>query len=160
MKRFFVRYLLFTAILFALFYLPSNPISVALNTLQTKMTLKILSILLWHNAIQGIDIRIDPHYTIYISQACNGFIPILILYASLLAYPASWLYRIVWMLAGYLIFNLVNIGRIVFVAHMTRKYGHEAFHWSHDLLGNAILILTGLLLFIAFIKGARKQNGL
>ena len=159
-KKFLLRYALYTALLFALFYLPSNPLSVALNALQTKLTLTLLSTTLWQDAVKGIDIWINPHYRIYISQACNGFIPILILYASLLAYPARWRRRIVWMVMGYILFDVVNVVRLIFVSYMTKIYGPQAFGWAHDIVGNAMLMITGLLLFVTFVKGVGTENGI
>ncbi len=108
--------------------------------------------------LKGIDIWINPHYKIIINKACNGVIPILFLFASVLAYPSRVTHKIVWMVLGYVLFSVVNVARILLVVHFTQTgKGQEDFYWSHDLVGNALLMLTGLGLFIAFIKTSSKE---
>lgn len=157
MKRFVALYFLFLVLLFTFFYADTSVVSTFLNETQTKLTLFFLDIFLEVGQIQGIDIWINPHYKIIINQACNGMIPILFLYASILAYPSSLWYKLVWMVIGYLLFSLVNVIRLLFVVYATKTgQGQEEFYWSHDLVGNAMLMLTGLGLFIVFIRTVRK----
>ena len=158
MKRFVALYFLFLVLLFVLFYLPTSPLSAWLNDGQTALTLVWLDYFLAPNQLQGFDIQINPHYKIIITQACNGMIPILFLFASILAYPSSVLRKIFWMVFGYILFSIVNVIRLLFVVHTTQTgEGYSDFYWSHDLIGNALLMVTGLLLFIAFIKSSHKD---
>ena len=107
--------------------------------------------------LQGINIWINPQYKIIINQACNGIIPILFLFASILAYPSTLWLKIFWMSIGYIIFSLVNVVRILLVVYFVeQKGGQENFYWSHDLIGNALLMSVGLGLFILFIKLSKK----
>jgi len=157
MKRFVALYFLFLALLFTFFYADTSVVSTFLNETQTKLTLFFLDTFLEVGQLQGIDIWINPHYKIIINQACNGMIPILFLYASILAYPSSLWHKLVWMVIGYLLFSFVNVIRLLFVVYATKTgQGQEEFYWSHDLVGNAMLMLTGLGLFIVFIRTARK----
>ena len=159
MKKFIALYFLFLALLFTLFYADTSIISSALNDGQTKLTLYFLKLFLEPGQLQGIDIWINPHYRIIINQACNGMIPILFLWASVLAFPSNAWHKIFWIGIGYIIFSLVNIFRILLVVHFVEQpEGQSNFYWSHDLLGNSILIVVGLGLFIAFIKTVSKQK--
>ena len=157
MKRFIALYFLFLVILFVLFYAQTSVLSTYINEGQTQLTIFFLDFFLKPEQLKGIDIWINPHYKIYISKACNGMIPILFLFASILAYPSSYIHKIVWMSIGYVVFSLVNVFRILLVVYATQEgEGQEEFYWSHDLLGNSLLIMTGLGLFIAFIKSSSK----
>jgi len=157
MKKFISYYFLFLAILFTFFYADTSVISNTLNDGQTKLTLYFLKLFLAPGQLQGIDIWINPHYRIIINQACNGMIPILLLWASILAYPSGIWHKIFWMLIGYFVFSLVNVFRILLVVHFVEQpAGQSNFYWSHDLIGNAILMAVGLGLFVAFIKTATK----
>ena len=153
MKRFIALYFLYLVLLFTFFYADTSIVSTFLNDGQTKLTLYALSIFLDPGQLKGIDIWITPHYKIIINQACNGMIPLLLLWASLLAYPSGWIHKLFWMGIGYFIFSFANILRILLVVHfVTQKGGQENFYWSHDFLGNALLIFVGLGIFISYIK--------
>ena len=159
MKQFIARYFLFLGGLFILFYAATSPVSIWLNSIQTEWTLNVLKWFLRPGQLEGIDIWITPEYKIIITQACNGMIPILFLYASILAYPSSIKDKILWMGVGYIVFFVVNIVRILLVVFVTQNgQGQGEFYWSHDLLGNTLLMLTGLGLFIAFIKRRNIKN--
>ncbi len=159
MKRFVALYFFFLALLFVALYLPTSPISLSLNRMQSDLTLYLLSLFLKPGQLQGIDIMINPHYKIIISQACNGLIPFFFLAASILAYPAMLLHKTLWLFIGYLVYSLVNVGRILMVVHFVETEGGRGnFHWSHDIVGNTILLVVGLGLFIAFIKTGRSKR--
>ena len=159
MKRFVALYFLFLALLFVFLYLPTSPVSLYFNQLQNNLTLSLLSLFLKPGQLQGIDIMINPHYKIIINQACNGLIPFFFLAASILAYPARLLYKMLWLLIGYLVYSLVNVGRILMVVHFVESEGGRGnFHWSHDMLGNTILLVVGLGLFITFIKTSNLKK--
>lgn len=153
MKRFIILYFLYLVILFTLFYTETSILSSLINEVQTKLTLFFLDIFLLSNQLQGIDIWINSHYKIIINQACNGMIPILFLFASIFAYPSTLWHKIYWMFIGYVIFTLVNVFRILLVVYFAEQEGgRENFYWSHDLIGNGLLMGVGLGLFVAFIK--------
>lgn len=140
-----------------LFYSETSILASLVNDQQTKLTLFLLDMFLPPEQLQGIDIWINPQYKIIINQACNGIIPILFLFASILAYPSTLWYKIFWMSLGYIIFSLVNVFRILLVVYFVEQEGgQENFYWSHDLVGNVLLMSVGLGLFIAFIKLSRK----
>ncbi len=157
MKRFIALYFLFLAILFTFFYADTSAVSTFVNQGQTKITLFFLDMSLEPNQLKGIDIWINPQYKIIINQACNGVIPILFLFASILAYPSSIFHKLLWMIVGYVLFSVLNVLRILLVVYFVEGEGGRGnFYWSHDLVGNALLMLLGLGLFVAFIKTAKK----
>ena len=129
-----------------------------LNQGQTQLTLFGLNLFLKPEQLQGIDIMINPHYKIIINQACNGMIPILFLWASILAYPAKFWHKVLWIILGYFVFSVVNVARILLVVYSVEEGGRGNFYWSHDLLGNSILMFVGLGLFVAFIKTSGKSS--
>lgn len=129
-----------------------------LNELQTQATLYALTLFLEPGQIQGIDILISPKYKLIINRSCNGMIPILFLYAAILAYPTALLHKIVWMIIVYLFYFVSNVLRILLVVYsVTSEGGRDNFYWSHDLMGNSILIVVGLVLFIGFIKTSKMH---
>ncbi|RLA71009.1 MAG: hypothetical protein DRG09_01515 [Epsilonproteobacteria bacterium] len=159
MKQFVTLYFFYLALLFTLFYSDISIASTLINEEQTKLTLYFLTLFLEPGQLQGIDIWITPHYKIIINQACNGMIPILFFFASILAFPSNLWHKIHWMGIGYVIFSLVNVFRILLVVYFVeQKEGQANFYWSHDLIGNALLMGVGLILFVLFIKTAYKHK--
>jgi len=159
MNRFMVLYFLFLALLFVLFYAPTTELSLSLNEIQNRWTLTALDYFLQPEQLKGIEIWVNPHYKIVITQACNGMIPILFLFASILAYPSSIKHKIAWMIVGYVVFFMVNIARILWVVYITQNgEGHGDFHWSHDIVGNILLLCTGVGLFFTYIKTAGTKS--
>jgi exosortase/archaeosortase family protein len=62
------------------------------------------------------------------------------------------------MFLGYTLFSVVNVFRILLVVYFTQTgEGQKDFYWSHDIVGNILLMITGLGLFIAFIKTSSKS---
>jgi len=161
MKLFIALYFIFLALLFIFFYAPTTEFSIYLNEIQNRWTLAALDTFLEPQQLRGIDIWVNPHYKIVITQACNGMIPILFLYASILAYPSAMRHKVLWMILGYIVFFIVNIGRILWVVYVTKNgAGHGDFHWSHDIVGNIVLLFTGLGLFYIYIKTAKTTEKL
>jgi len=154
MKRFGYRYMALVPLLFALFYWELSPVAEFVNHIQTKLTLYFLGIGLGEGQLQGIDIWINPHYKVIVTKACNGTIPILIFWAAVLAYPVDWVYTLWWIVIGYLVLTVVNIFRLVMVAYFVKVQSDFPFY--HDLLGNILLMATGLLLFYLFLRGTRR----
>lgn len=159
MKHFITRYFLFLILLFILFYAPTTELSIVLNGIQSRWTLMALNTFLQPEQLRGVDIWINPHYKIVITQACNAVIPILFLYASVLAYPSSFKHKIVWMFVGYIVFFIVNIVRILWVVYVVQNAeGHKDFYWSHDIIGNVLLLCTGVGLFFSYIKTSKVKT--
>lgn len=159
MKKFVTLYFLYLALLFTLFYTDISIVATLINESQTEFTLFFLTFFLDPAQLKGIDIWINPNYKIIINQACNGMIPILFFFASILAYPSKVWHKIIWMCLGYVVFSLVNVFRILLVVYFVeQKEGQANFYWSHDLVGNALLMGVGLSLFILFIKTVHKHK--
>ena len=156
MKQFSYRYLALLPLLFALFYWDVSPVAEFINHYQTKLTLYFLELGLKEGQLQGIDILVNPHYKIIITKACNGMIPILVLFSAIWAYPVDWTFKVWWLFVGYGIITGINIARLLMVAHFVKK--QPDFPLYHDLFGNLLLMTTGLLLFYLFLRGTRSYR--
>jgi exosortase/archaeosortase family protein len=153
-RRFLLHYLLWVAVLFLLFYLDTNPLSHWINETQRQWLLEALRFFLGEERIRGLDILAHPHFRIIITQACNGLIPYYLYLAAILAYPRPWRDRLLWALLGYLVISGINVLRLLMVTAIVA--GNPAsFHWSHDILGNALLMVAGLGLFYLFLRMSR-----
>jgi len=157
-QRFILAYLGWVGLLFALFYLDTNPLSHWINETQREMLLDMLRATLGEERIRGIDILAHPKFRIFITQACNGLIPYYLYLAAVLAYPVVWSKRLLWALIGYGVISVVNLLRLIFVTAMVER-APSNFSWSHDLVGNLLLMATGMALFLLFVRFSEGREG-
>lgn len=160
---FVIHYFIWTGLLFVLFYLDTNPISHWINEAQRSLLLDELRWALGEERIRSVDILAHPEFRIIITQACNGLIPYYLYLGGVLAYPyARWRCKFFWAIVGYGLISAVNFGRLLFVTAMTER-APENFHWSHDIVGNFILMSAGLFLYWLFLETGslrgRKRKG-
>lgn len=157
MKKFILSYWLGMLLLFALFYWDYSPISNILNQLQTNLTAWLTSLSLPEGMMEAHKIFVTEQYHLVIEKACNGMIPYLFFLASIIAFPATLMHKVKWAIMGYLFISAINVFRIWFVTQFVLQ-SQNNFSLAHDYLGNALLIVTGLLLFTSFIKTRKKAT--
>lgn len=157
MKKFLLSYWLGIILLFALFYWEQSPISDIINEVQTNLTSFLTSLSLSEGMMEGHRIFITQYYALVVEKACNGMIPYLFFLASILAFPSTKLHKVKWAIMGYFLISLINVFRIWFVTQFV-IYEQANFSLAHDYLGNGLLIFTGLILFVSFIKTRNPQK--
>ena len=110
------------------------------------------------NQIQNFDIVINPKYHVVITPECNGFVPYYIYLAGVLAYSCTIKRKVIYAVAGYFLFTVVNLIRLYLVTQIVNKYGADYFFWAHDIGGNVLLIITGMSIFWLYLKGCSKER--
>jgi len=156
MIKFLLTYWMGIALFFGIFYWDASPISLLINQQQTNLTSYLTSLTLPPEMMNNYRIFITNNYSLVIEKACNGMIPYLFFLASITAFPSTLWHKVKWALFGYLIISLMNTLRIWMVTQLVLQERNN-FSLAHDYLGNALLILTGLMLFISFVKSREKQ---
>ena len=157
MIKFLLTYWIGIALFFGIFYWDASPISLLINQHQTSLTTYLTSLTLPNEMMNNYRIFISDNYSLVIEKACNGMIPYLFFLASIMAFPSTLLHKAKWALFGYLLISLMNTFRIWMVTQLVLQERNN-FSLAHDYLGNALLILTGLILFILFVKSRKKQS--
>ena len=157
MIKFLLTYWFGILLFFGLFYWDLSPISSILNKFQTDFTAYLTSLILPKNMIENHNIFISNNYSLVIEKACNGIIPYLFFLSSIVAFPSSIVHKIKWMLFGYILIVAMNTFRIWIVTKLVLKEPSN-FSFAHDYLGNILLILTGLTLFVWFCKSSRSRE--
>ena len=150
MRAFILKYWLGVALLFAFFYWEQSPLS-AINYIQTNLTVFLTSLTLPIEMMSGHEILISSNYMLVIEKACNAMVPYLLFLASILAFPSSIEHKIKWIVIGYIMIVIINIFRIWLVTQFVLN-SRDSFSLAHDYIGNMILIVAGLVLFVVFVK--------
>ncbi|CAA6813543.1 MAG: Unknown protein [uncultured Sulfurovum sp.] len=151
LKKFILLYPLSILLLFLFFYWEASPLANIINEWQINLSSFLTSFTLDNSLMKENHIFISHRLTLVIDKACNGFIPYFFFLASIIAFPSSLVHKIKWAIYGYLILSLLNIFRIWFITQLV-MHTESNFSLAHDYLGNMFLVLSGLILFILFIR--------
>lgn len=157
MKKFTLLYPLTLLLLFGIFYWDASPVAPIINQWQIKLSSLLTSFTLAEGLIKGNHIFTSNNLVLVINKACNGFIPYFFFLASIIAFPSTLLHKIKWAIIGYVTLSLLNIFRIWFITQMVISQNSN-FSLAHDYLGNILLVISTLFLFIGFIKTRNKAT--
>jgi exosortase H (IPTLxxWG-CTERM-specific) len=88
----------------------------------------------------------SPGFAIAVRRGCDAVEPTWLLCAAILAFPASWRYRMAGIAAGVALLQALNLVRIV-TLFLVGEHLPTFFHPAHLELWPAIFILAAILLF-------------
>ncbi len=155
-NSFIIYFFIWLAILFGLFYWGKywqySPIGKELDISIRSLIMPILDTIL-NNPIIDYDIIINPKYRVVITPECNGLIPYLMILSAILAFNCNFIKKLIWGILAFFIFFIINIIRLYFVILVVNRYGPKYFYLIHDIVGNILLIITGAVIFLIYIKG-------
>ena len=137
------------------FYWELSPFSPIINHLQTDLTALLTSFTLPSEMMEKHNIFISSNYHLVIEKPCNGIVPYLFFLSSIIAFPSTLSHKIKWAILGYISIIIINIFRIWFITQFVLNKPSN-FSLAHDFLGNSILILISIILFILFIKTKKR----
>ena len=159
-KRFLLLYFFWLLILFAIFYWGSywsaSKLGYYIDYYQRDFIMQILDSLL-DNKIVNYDIIINPKYHVVITPECNGLVPYFIFLAGVLAYRCNFFKKLLWLLGGYIIFSLINLIRLYAVVEIVNRFGGKYFFIAHDIGGNLLLVATGAICFLIYLKSCKNE---
>ena len=157
MKKFLLTYWLGIALLFSIFYWELSPLNPMFNHIQTDFTALLTSFTLPNEMMDKHYIFINSNYYLVIEKSCNGMIPYLFFLSSIIAFPSTIIDKIIWAIGGYVLIMGINVFRIWVITQFV-LYKPSNFSLAHDFLGNTLLILISVLLFIFFIKTRKRTT--
>jgi exosortase H (IPTLxxWG-CTERM-specific) len=105
-----------------------------------------LNLLGQETRMQGTVIR-SERFAVNIRNGCNGVEAMLIYFAAVLAFPATWKSRLLGVGLGFVAIQLVNLVRVVSL-FLTGVYLPKLFDSSHTVIWQTLVILSGVLLWI------------
>jgi exosortase H (IPTLxxWG-CTERM-specific) len=111
-------------------------------------------------SVSGTVIR-SPLFAVNINNGCNGVEAMLILLASIVAFPASMKARAVGLLLGALAVQALNAVRII-TLYLLGAYHPRLFDLFHTAVWQIVIILAAIGFFLAWsarVAPARVANG-
>lgn len=161
--RFAVTYLALMGLFFLLIGLKPVQNVIDLNGLYTKgvviLTSKILEVLTIPSTYQGSVINL-PSIALDVRFGCNGLEAVMIYSVAVIAFPASWKDKLMGILGGFLVIQVINILRISSLAYSAIHF-KDLFEYIHIYIAQGMMIAVSLGVFFIYLnyaKASQKAN--
>lgn len=161
--RFAVTYLALMGSFFLLIGLKTVQNVIDLNGLYTKgvviLTSKILEVLTIPSTYQGSVIKL-PSIALDVRFGCNGLEAVMIYSVAVIAFPASWKDKLMGILGGFLVIQVINILRISSLAYSAIHF-KDLFEYIHIYIAQGMMIAVSLGVFFIYLnyaKASQKAN--
>lgn len=161
--RFAVTYLALMGSFFLLIGLKPVENVISLNGLYTKgvviLTSKILEVLSIPSTYQGSVIKL-PSTALDVRFGCNGLEAVMIYSVAVIAFPASWKDKLMGILGGFLVIQIINILRISSLAYSAIHF-KDLFEYIHIYIAQGMMIAVSLGVFFIYLnyaKASQKAN--
>jgi len=125
--------------------------------LDAYYTGAVVSMSIWLIQLIGIDVTAQGAF-LHLSSAvmevkfgCNGLEAILLYVAAVLAFPASAKARLIGIIAGSTVLQILNIIRIAILAWVL-EYRSDIFPIMHEYITQSIMIALAFIVFIIYLQ--------
>ena len=161
MGRFLLLFGLSLAVLFGLLLAPVNEPAVRGFTRGLVTVSAVLIRFFGGNAVALGDLLQNPtsHFAIQMAYGCNGAHVTILLWAAVLAFPASWLQKIKGLAAGTVAIHAVNLLRFISLFYLG-QYRMSWFDFAHLYLWESLMMLDTLVIFWTWAYMVRKSGSM
>lgn len=91
------------------------------------------------------------NFAIRIANGCSGFEALILLAAAVMAFPATWIQRMVGWLAGAFAIMALNIVRVISLYYIG-QYSTVWFERAHTYAWDVLIMVDGLIVFFLWIR--------
>lgn len=121
------------------------------------VTAKILILLGVSTTVQGSIMHL-PSISLDVEFGCNGLEAVMIYTVAVLTFPASWRNRLIGIVAGFLVIQVLNLIRIVALAY-AGVYHRELFDVIHLYVAQGVMIAVALGTFVLYLTYLSHGQG-
>lgn len=121
------------------------------------MTAKILGLLGVTSTVQGSVIHL-PSISLDVEFGCNGLEAVMIYSVAVLTFPATWKNRLLGIVAGFLVIQVLNLIRIVALAY-AGVYHRDLFDLIHLYVAQGVMIAVALATFVLYLTYMSHGQG-
>ncbi len=108
--------------------------------------------------VSGTEIR-SARFVVNIENGCNGVETALLFGSAVIAFPAPWRRRLFGLLAGFAAIQVINLVRVVSLFWIG-VHRPAFFSSSHTVLWQSIVVLCGVILFLAWASREQKARAI
>ena len=154
MVGFLIRFLLAQGLLFGIEMLQviQNTLILPWTYMLARLSGSLISLVDTDVAITGKVVSSTLNgFAVSIEPGCNGVEAMLVLLAAILAFPASWRYKL-WGLAwGFVAIQGMNLLRIISLFYLG-QWSRELIDWAHLYIWQALIMLDALVVFLIWLR--------
>ena len=154
MVSFLIRFLLAQGLLFGIEMLQviQNTLILPWTYMLARLSGSLISLVDTDVAITGKVVSSTLNgFAVSIEPGCNGVEAMLVLLAAILAFSASWRYKL-WGLAwGFVAIQGMNLLRIISLFYLG-QWSRELFDWAHLYIWQALIMLDALVVFLIWLR--------
>jgi len=155
---FLIRFVVLLVVFYAI--VASHPVNdaviVPFTSAIARVSAVILNVLGEQVTVNGTEIR-SSRFAVAIENGCNGVETALLFGAAVLAFPAPWRRRLIGFLAGFGAIQAINLVRVVSLFWIG-AHRPALFSSSHTVLWQSIVVLCGVLFFLAWATREQKAR--
>lgn len=89
-------------------------------------------------------------FAVAIRPGCNGVEVMVLLVTAMLAFPATWGYRMLGIALGVLAIQVLNLARIITLFYIG-QWSEGVFEWAHLYIWPALIMLDALIVFLLWL---------
>lgn len=158
MGRFLLLFGISLAVLFGLLLAPPVEPAVTRFTSGLVVASATLIRMFGGQAVAIGDLLQDPrnHFAIQMAYGCNGAHVTILLWAAVLAFPATWTQKAKGMLAGTAAIHIVNLIRFISLFYVG-EYNRAWFDFAHLYLWESLMMIDTLVIFWTWAHFVRKS---
>lgn len=159
MKRFVLVFALLLISVFVFYLLPwgQDYMSTPITTAVAKISVTIMMLFDKNVVSQGITIHDQvTGQGIQVVAGCNGMEAVIILFAAVFAFPATFRQKIIGFVAGFFAIHSLNIVRIISLYYLA-KYSMTWFEWFHLYVWQMLIILDALVVWLLWLRWINKK---
>jgi len=159
MGRFLLIFGVSLAVLFGLLLAPPTEPAVARFTTGLVTVSAALIRLFGGHAVAIGDLLQNPgtHFAIEMAYGCNGAHVTILLWAAVLAFPATWVQKAKGLAAGTAAIHLVNLLRFISLFYVG-QYSRAWFDFAHLYLWESLMMIDTLVIFWTWAHFVRKSG--
>jgi exosortase/archaeosortase family protein len=159
-RNFAITYIMLMGVFFLLIkFVPLQKI-IDLNGLYTSgvvfITSKVLGIISIPCTYHGSIIQL-PSISLDIKFGCNGLEAVMIFSVAVIAFPSSWKSKLLGIISGFIVIQVINIVRIAGLAYSGIHF-KSLFEYVHIYIAQGMMVAISLGLFFVYIYYAKTTE--